>query len=173
MVNSDHYYAVKSANDQDLKKGASFIPDWVHSARCRGNHVRMHELEYWINCTERVSLNKKITGDGWAQVKIFNLPKNTLKLQAKPEHLDVLLSTVKYMKPRKDYYDKYVHILIELNGERILTLNRLYGRFDDSKLSEDFKLLRKADHEEFHYFVYIFKSKYNVSIFKCKFDETQ
>lgn len=71
-----------------------FTPRWVNEARLRGDVVRMLELGYWINYTNPVPLNRKLARDEWAQVKMFKLPKKTLKLQVDPEHLDVFLSTI-------------------------------------------------------------------------------
>lgn len=173
--NLDFYYMCESQKVMDRNRGASYIPAWVTKARLRGDHVRMHELEYWVNYTNRVSLNKKLTSDEWSQVKIFDLPKKTLKLQVEPEHLDVFLSTVKYVKPRKDPHDKYVHIIIESSsdGRLIISINWLYGRFDDSNLSENFELEREEKYDTFDYAEYKFQNKYAVKIYKCTFNEDQ
>lgn len=160
---------------EDIKRGASCVPMWVTGARNRGDRVRMQELEYWVNFTNRVSYERKLTTPcEWAQVKIFNLPKRILKLQVEPEHLDVFLSTVKFVRPRKEHHHKYVHIIIELDNHQIILMTRLYGRFDDSNLGEHFELITIEKYDPtFDYIKYKFKNKYIVQIFKCHFNENQ
>lgn len=170
-----NYNLCASQEKKDRKRGASHIPKWVNKARLNSECVRMHELDYWINYTNRVSLEKKLDKDEWSQVKIFTLPKRILKKQVEPEHWDVFLSTVKLMKPRKDNW-KYVHIAVDFYylGEYIpqfIYLRKLYGRFDDSNLSEDFKLIRNSYHDDYDFVEYYFKNKYTIRVCKCKFIE--
>lgn len=130
----------------DEKRGASWEPFWVDKARRRGERVQMLERDYWINYTNRVSYNRVFTDDEWTQVKIFNLPKKTLKLQVHPVHWDVFLSTAKLIKPRRrDSNYKSVFLQISLNGRFIKIIFSLYGIFDDSNISKDFELLETGD----------------------------
>lgn len=170
------YWLNSSNRVQDLRilderRGATWIPTWVTEARLRGETVRMPEVEYWVNSSNRVPLDIKFGPTEWPQVKIFNLPKKTLKLQVEPEHLEVFLETIKYVKPRKALHDKYVHIIIESGYHEIIRLNWLYGRFDDANLSENFRLFDTDKSDTFDYFEYQYKNKYIARVFKCRFGE--
>lgn len=163
----NNYYLCESQEKEDRKKGASWIPEWVKLARRRGERVRMHEYEYWINYTHRVPYNRKFTAVEWTQLKIFDLPKKTLKLQVEPEHLDVFLSTVKLIKPRKAYYMFIDVKIIDLEmGENIIQLTHIYGRFDDSNLNKDFEWKYKAKFSNFEYVELHFKNKYEIIVYK-------
>lgn len=172
-VKMNRYYTVMCQEDADKAKGAEYVPNWVNVARYKGDCVRMQEMEYWINFTNRVPYNRKLTSDEWRQVKIFNLPKKTLKLQVEPEHLEVFLSAVKFVKPRKNR-SKYVEISIETpNGYRIAVLPCLYGRFDDSNISKDFIFRDKIEMGDYKLMRYKFKNEYDVQISTCDFKENQ
>lgn len=167
------YKQSESQRESDLKRGASHIPGWVNFDRLCGESVRMVELDYWINYTNRVPLNRKLSLDEWKQVKIFNLPKKTLKLQVEPEHLDVFLSTVKCIKPRKNNYNYIILTIYDLEWNEIIRLSHVYGRFVDSYLNEDFKFERAAKHESYEYACYIYKNKYEIQVCNCYFNEDQ
>lgn len=173
---SDAYISCERQELEDWKKGASRIPDWVTKARLQDKRVRMQELEYWINYTDRVPYDRKLKPEEWAQVKIFEMPKRTLKLQVAPEHWDVFESLVKLMKPRK-YYCKYVHFIIYSltdKGFPVIDLHRLYGRIDKSKLNrKDFVMKHRGSYRTFDYAEYTFKNKYEVHVFQCYFNENQ
>lgn len=163
----------KSLERDDKKRGASYVPSWVNDARCRGDRVRMHEMDYWINYTNRVPYNRKLTPKEWAQVKIFNLPKKTLGLQVEPKHLDVFLSTVKLIKPRKYPYS-HITLQIDLDEHEVIYLNNLYGRFDDSNSSDDFELIRAREYGDFGLmYEYTFKEKYNITVYQYVFNENK
>lgn len=169
-----NYNLNESQKKEDKKRGASRIPEWVENARLKNKRVRMQELEYWINYTDRVPYNRKLKPEEWAQVKIFELPKKTLKLQVAPEHWDVFSSMVKLIKPRKGRC-KYVHLIVYSlsGGFPIINLHRLYGRFDDSNLSKDFELIETTECDSFNYAEYKFKNKYEVHVYQCYFNENQ
>lgn len=159
--------------NKDLEKGASNIPGWVNYARLCGDRVRMFELDYWINYTNRVPYNRKLKTYEWEQVKVFNLPKRSLKLQVEPEHLDVFLSTVKYIKPRKDHRKCVDLSISDLEGNVIIRLINIYGRIDFSNLSEHFELKRAAEYKTFDEAFYKFKNKYEIYVSNCYFNENQ
>lgn len=163
----NNYCSCESQEKEDRKKGAAWIPRWVGLARLRGECVRMHEFEYWINYTHRVQYNRKFTVEEWSQLKIFELPKKTLKLQVEPEHLDVFLSTVKLIKPRKANYMFIDVEIIDLGvGKNIIQLGHIYGRFDDSNLNEDFKITYTDKFSNFEFVELHYKNKYEIYVNK-------
>lgn len=162
----------ESQKKLDKKKGAHFVPLWVDRDRLKGDHVWMNELEYWVNYTNPVPLDRKLTEHEWVQVKVFNLPKKTLKLQVDAEHLDVFLSTVKAIKPRRDHH-KNVRIIIKLNEKNIFDSDYLYGRFDHSRLNQHFRLIKEERYGNFDCLEYKFKNKYYIKISKDFFSPDQ
>lgn len=148
---------------KDLKNGATYIPNWVTLARRNGDRVRMVEMEYWINYTNKVHNNQKFSKDEWSQVKVFKLPKKTLKLQIEPEHLDVFLAVTELIKPRKNCF-KYVYITIKLKDRKIIQLDHIYGIFDDSNLNKNFELKKENIHKDI--LEYKFKKTYDICVHK-------
>lgn len=100
MDNTEYYYYCyynlsESQRKYDGKNGAPYVPAWVELARRKGDTGRMHEMDNWINYTNRVPLNRKLTSFEWPQVKFFDQPKSTLKKQVEPEHWGNALSLEK------------------------------------------------------------------------------
>lgn len=97
------------------------------------------------------------------------MPKRTLKLQVEPKHLDVFLSTVKLIKPRSNEYFFIDLTIRDLEKEQIIIhLNHIYGRFDESNLSEDFELKYTYKSSSFDFVRLHFRNKYEIGVCKGK-----